>query len=135
MSLIRQIRYDIAALALLKDWLGDDLRHVSQEQADHRSMACLRGNGGEECPHHKAARWWETAKVAGAEVIRGQLELKHKFRMATPFDDSMKMCRICGCSTGLKIWTPIDHIRAYTAPEMLPQFPPFCWQRQELEAT
>jgi hypothetical protein len=135
MSIVDEVKNDINGVLLLKDWLGDDMLRVNQERADRRSLACLQGNGGEECPHHKAARWWEQAKSDIAETIRAQLEIKHRLKMATPLDDALKMCRVCGCCMSLKIWTPIEHIRAHTPPGKVKQFPAgFCWQRQELES-
>ena len=47
MNILDEIKNDLAGAKILKDWLGDGRRHVSQAQADHRSKACLRGNGGE----------------------------------------------------------------------------------------
>lgn len=133
MNLLDEIKNDINAIELLKDWLGDKILHVEQSQADHRSLACIRGEDTFGCPHNRPAKNWEKyTKVAVAEVVRGQLELKHRMKMATPFDDHLGICDICGCWLSLAVWTPIDRIREHTTPKQHAKFPEHCWKKKEL---
>lgn len=132
MSLLDEIKNDAEGVLLLKDWLGQGFNHVTPQKAAHRSLACLHGDNGMECPHHKMARWWETAKHKVADVIKKQLQLKSRFKLATPFDDKMKICAICRCCMALKIWTPIEHVRKHTSKDTESKLPPHCWIRKEL---
>jgi hypothetical protein len=117
----------------LHDWLGDDLYHANQELANYRSLVCIHGSDGLGCPHNKSPRWWETAKVAVAEVIRGQLEIKQKLQMKTEFDDQLGICDVCGCCLPLAVWSPIERIREHTTLKQKSEFPEsFCWKKKEL---
>jgi hypothetical protein len=133
MSVLDEIRNDINGAAILNDWLGAGGHPVSQETSDHRSLACVRGNNGEICRENVAPKWWETAKGKIADAIRSQLELKNKLRMTTPLESHLSMCRVCGCCLPLKVFVPIQHIKAHTPSEMLARYPSFCWQRKEME--
>ena len=133
MRVFDEIKKDARGLATLRDWWGDDLRHVSQALADHRSLACLRGNDGEACPHNKAPNWWErNIKNPIAKAIKRQLEIKARFAMSTPFDSMLHMCGECGCCLKTKIWTPIDHIKKHTPASVTKDWPVWCWQRIEM---
>lgn len=134
MNILDEIKKEVAGAALLKDWLGDGLRHVSQEQADHRSIACVRGADGNGCPHNRSAKWWEVHKQAAAGIIKSQMELKARMKISTPLEEHLCMCDVCGCALPLKVHVPTDHIRNHTTPEMLANYPPYCWQRIELES-
>ena len=107
--------------------------HVTHLRASHRTLACLQGNGGLECSHHKEARWWEKYKNAIADAIKGQLEIKRRLKMSTPFDDRLKMCRLCGCCMELKVWCDIKHIADHTTEQKLAEYPRWCWQAKEIK--
>lgn len=133
MTLLDEIKRTADGLAAIKDWLGEG-GHVAQAQADHRSLACLRGGpDGSPCPHNVHARWWESAKNPVADAIKAQLEIKERVRLSTPFDAHLKMCKACGCCIQLKVHAPIHHIKAHTPEETLSKFPAFCWIRREIE--
>ncbi len=133
MSLSNEIKNDAAGYQILQDWFGDGLRPVTQEQADKRAVACMQGNNGGECPHLTWPKWWETAKGAIASAIKEQLEAKSKMKLETAIDKAPRMCSGCGCCMSLKVWAPISHIAAHTSPQTISKFPPFCWQRIEIE--
>ncbi len=132
MNVLEEIKRDFEGAKMLSDWLGDDWRHVTREKADHRGLACLRGNGGQKCPYNVEPNWWERVKTRIAEVIRAQLAIKKKLAMTTTFDDQLHMCQQCGCALQLKVHVPIEHIKAHTSPEVLAGFPEWCWQKREI---
>lgn len=132
MRVLDEIKKDARGLAILKDWWGEDLRHVSQALADHRSLSCLRGNNGEACPHNKAPNWWErNIKNPIAQAIKAQLEIKERFKMNTPFDDRLHMCACCGCPLKSKIWVHIAHVQKHTPASEIARMPDWCWIRIE----
>ncbi len=113
MNILDEIKNDLAGAKILKDWLGDGLRHVSQAQADHRSLACLRGNGGEVCPHNTAPNWWDTAK--GADQLPRPSSPRLRSRTNCTWTTAFRrqtlwhVCDVCGCKLSTKIWVPIFH--------------------------
>lgn len=133
MNIFEELRQDARGVALLVDWIGSGGEPVSQIHAEHRADACVHGNDGKPCPMNCEPGWWDRAKGAIAETIRGQLELKKKLNLHLSCDASLHMCKACGCSMQLKPWVPIAHIKAHTSPETIDKTPSFCWLRKELE--
>lgn len=119
----------------MRDWLGEGVP-VPQEYANGRAVACLIGDNGNPCPHNRSPKWWEKLfKDPIAAAIREQLEVKNRMKLATPHDEQIHMCSICGCCLSLKVWTPIEFIKAHTSPREREQFPTWCWQKIEMELT
>lgn len=133
MNLWIEIRNDINGAAILKDWLGEGMHPVSQELADHRSLACISGDNGQKCPHNRESKWWEKSKQAVAGVMLEQMAIKNKLQVTTPLEEHLGICDACGCCLPLKIHTPIEFIKAHTSDEQVKQFPAWCWIRQEIE--
>lgn len=119
--------------AILADWLGDGGHPITQEQADRRSLSCLAGDDGKECPHLTHPRWWDSAKGAVAFAIKEQLEAKAGLKLTTKLDEHPRLCNVCGCCMPLKAWVPIEHIAAHTPEDLVKKFPPYCRIRQEIE--
>lgn len=119
--------------AVLIDWLGEGGTPVSAELANHRSFACLNADNLDRCPENRGVRWWERAKDTIATVIRHQLAIKHHMDLHVVRETELQMCRACGCCIRLKVWTPIEHIKAHTPPETLKKFPSHCWILRELK--
>lgn len=132
MSIIDEIKRDVASAEALTSWLGEGGAPVPQEHAERRALACMAGDAGRECQFHAAPRWWESSKLAVADWIKRQLTVKHQIGLSTPMDVDLKMCSRCGCCTLLKIWTPISHIRESLTPGTIETYPSWCWQRQEI---
>lgn len=133
MSIINEISNTTRGAAILKGWLGNGANPVPQEKADLRSLSCLQGNNGAECPHLKAPRWWETAKDSIATAIKEQLEEKSKMKLASPMDVHPRLCGVCGCCMPLKVFVPIEYIATHTPDDKWKQYPAYCWQRIEAE--
>lgn len=124
----------LTGVAVLADWLGDGLSPVSQAQADQRAETCLIGNGGKECPHLRAPKWWEEhSKEPVAQAIKRQLEAKSEMKLSTALDAHPRLCDICGCCMPVKVWVPAKHIAEHTPDELLKEFPGYCFQRIEIE--
>ena len=71
MNIRDEIINDIEGAQVLKDWWGGSLNPVSQSQADHRSISCVRGNNGKKCPRNKEPKWWERhLKLPVAKAIK-----------------------------------------------------------------
>jgi len=93
MNIFEELRQDVQGVALLVDWIGSGGEPVSQIHAEHRADACVHGNDGKPCPLNCEPGWWDRAKGAIAETIRGQLELKKKLNLHLSCDASLHMCK------------------------------------------
>lgn len=125
-----EIQNDIVGAAILRDWLGDGGEVVPQRDAEARAHLCL------QCPEHRPAKWWEIFfKDPVARAIRRNLELKRRMNLSLSADESLGMCKACGCCMRLKAWVPIAHVAAHTTDEKLAEYPKTgCWIRSEIEA-
>lgn len=131
-NLIEEFRNDVAGLALLTDWLGAGGHPVSQIHAEHRADACVHGNDGKPCPLNKEPGWWDRVKSSIANTIKMQLEMKQHLKLHVSSEEGLAMCAACGCCLKLKVWTPIEHIKAHTSPENIAKTPSYCWMRTEM---
>jgi len=132
MNLLEEFRNDVEGLELLRDWLGEGTSPVSEIKALHRACVCASGNQGKPCPLNLEPNWWDRVKSMIANTIKMELEMKQHLKLETCLDESLSMCGACGCCLRLKIWTPIEHIKAHLSPENLAKTPEFCWMRKEL---
>lgn len=135
MSLLTELANDARGLLLLKDWLGDGGAPVAQEKSNHRASICCGGNMGTPCPNNVEPNWWNKVKSAIADAICDELSLKHRFSIKTPYDDSLHMCKSCGCCLKLKVHTPIEHIKAHTPEAAMDGMPPYCWIKREISGS
>lgn len=119
------LKNDVAGLAILKEWLGEDGTPVSTLQACARSVACVK------CVKHRPAKWWEWAKNKVASAIKRHLSVKHRLGLVVDLEESLGMCQGCGCCVRLKIWTPLKHIEAHQTEEVWAKLAPDCWMIRE----
>jgi len=133
MNLLQEFKNDVAGLALLKDWLGDGGIPVPTTQAEQRAWACTKGDEGRMCHENVEPGWWNKVKSSIANTIKMQLEMKHHLKLGSPIDQSLGMCRVCGCCLRLKRHTPIEHINNHTTPEQLAKYSVWCWIKKEIE--
>lgn len=133
-QLLEQVRNDASGAALLKDWLGAGGVPIEQVQAELRADVCYRGNNGAPCPLNKEPNWWQRFANTIALTIRRQLELKRRLGLRVQKEHHIHMCAACGCCLKLKVWVPIQHIGNHTSVETFNKFPPYCWQKTEMEA-
>jgi hypothetical protein len=128
--MISEIQKDVVGMAILRDWLGDGGQPVEKSHAEARSRLCL------QCPEHRPAKWWEIFfKDPVARSIRRTLEIKRKADLRLTIEESLGMCRVCGCCMRLKCWTPAAYIAEHTSEEKLAEYPKTgCWIRTEIEA-
>ncbi len=132
MSVIEEIRNDVAGAKLLADWLGDGGFSVPASQADWRASVCSAGNLGQPCEMNVEPRWWERVKNDVADAIKAELEIRNRIGLTVKHEESIFMCRGCGCCLKLKVHTPIEHIAKHTPKSQIDKMPPFCWIKKEL---
>lgn len=136
MGILDELRNDVEGIRLLSDWIGDGGEPVTQMRAEHRAYACTHGDDGYPCEFNIEPNWWERhIKEPIAETIRGELELKQRLHLKVSGEETLGMCRHCGCCLRLKIWTPIKHVKKHTTAEMLAKYPSWCWQKKEIEGS
>lgn len=121
MNPVREIKSDLNALAVIRDWLGDGLAPVAPDVAQKRAFICA------ECPMNKPGNWWDKTRGLMADAIRRQMAVKRLENISTSLDDQLGTCKICSCNLALKVHVPAQHIRNHLLPEHDEQFPDFCW--------
>ena len=117
----------IAGAKVLSEWLGSGGAPVSPELAQERANVCLK------CPENRAPNWWHLHNDAIAMAIRRMLQLKSAIGFHVNSEESLHMCRKCGCCIRLKVHCPIKHIKEH-APTDLNTYPAHCWIRKELNS-
>ena len=104
--------------AVVMDWLASGGSAVAQELANKRATVCAT------CPRNVDGAWYTTAP---AELIKKTLEARADLKLETPDDAALKSCDVCKCLNRLKVWTPLEFILNKTKPEIMAEFPSFCW--------
>jgi hypothetical protein len=126
MQFTAEIKNDLAALSVLKDWLGDGMKPVESPLAKARAKICL------SCPMNHGGNWWDAVKSDLADEIRKQIAIKHQLKLKTDYDGFLGTCKVCSCNLRLKVWTPIEHIKSNMPEETMNAFPAHCWIPQRL---
>lgn len=126
MNVLDEIRKDISGAEILFDWVGSG-NPVHAMVSEARAKIC------EPCSENREPSWWEKhIKEPIAQWIRAELELKNNLNISVPNEQSLGICRVCGCCNALAVHVPIAHIKAHTTKEMLAKFPDKCWKKIEL---
>lgn len=116
--------------AVVLDWLQSGGAPVAKELAEKRALVCcVSGPPDKEgkptpCPKNLPGAWYT---VAPAEIIRQTLSTRSDLKLETSLDGKLQSCDVCKCLLRLKVWTPMSHIVQKTKPEIMAEFPPFCW--------
>lgn len=132
MNPITEIKNDITGAMALADWLGDNGEPVTRMLAEFRAHRCVMGNDGRPCPKNGEANWWDKVKHVIADWIRRELEVKAQMQLKVSHEESLGMCKACGCCLRLKIWAPRVHLAKHTTPKQLAEMPDYCWMKREL---
>lgn len=97
---------------------------VPQAEAERRGQIC--------------ARCYARETVRGCSPCVGLANLVAEVcGSGTTSADSIledKVCLVCHCSARANLWIPVEVSKAGVTPEMMRNFPAFCWKRQGIEA-
>lgn len=72
-------------------------------------------------------------KETVASAVRAQIELKNKENLRVDGEKSLGVCSACKCVLRLKVWCPMQTIKANTDEETFKSLHPDCWQLKETE--
>src|SRR5688572_9765010 len=113
---------------VMRSWLGDSLRPVSQEQAQGRANICL------ECPLNEPGNWIERLAAGIAGVAKKFVEIKNQMKLHVDGEEKLFMCRGCRCVLETKVHVPIEHIKAGTSAVTIEKLREGknCWQIREM---
>jgi hypothetical protein len=105
---------------ILGSWMASGRPMVSQEQADARSAVCAG------CTHNVDPAGCQTcAWPALTNLVAGILG-KHTSR----HHENLKSCASCGCNLKVKVWVPLEHLKASFK---YGELPAWCWIKREME--
>lgn len=122
MTLSERVKSWSSGARILSDWLGSGQKVVEKEQAQARADICIK------CPQNKTG---SLVTKAVAWSIKEQTDLKSDLGLAVAGEKSLKTCAVCTCWLRLKIWIPMEKLKAEETPESLAKYPDFCWMRTE----
>lgn len=97
-------------------------RIVEQEEAERRAKIC--------------GSCYMRAAIPGCAPCVGLANLVAEISgaKATKSDHLLetKSCLVCKCSANANVWIPVETSRVGVTPEMMGQWPSFCWKKEEL---
>lgn len=126
MTVLDEIRNTAVGGQMLSDWLGHGGDPVLHSLAQSRAFIC------EFCPNNVEPKWWDRVKDGIARTIRNQLELKRSLNLELRNEETLGVCRCCGCCLPLKVWVPTDYVRRHTSASQLDKMPNECWIKREI---
>jgi hypothetical protein len=107
------------------DWLTSGGAPVAQDLAEKRAAVCVA------CPKNVEGAWYT---VAPAQLIKATLEARKDIKLETRSDGLLKSCDVCKCLMRLKVHVPLDYITKNTKPDIMGEFPDWCWIKKECES-
>lgn len=115
---VAEVKRAAQGTAVVIDWLTSGGAPVDKALAEKRASVCV------QCTKNVEGKWYT---VGPAELIRETLEARSDLKLETPHDANLKSCDVCKCLMRLKVWTPLSFILKGTKPEILAEFPDWCW--------
>lgn len=98
---------------------------VLQEVAEKRAEICVG------CPKNLSGDLFSIFTKPIANLVRHQIEDKRRLKLATSLDDKLNVCDACGCPMQLKVWFPLDIIKAHIKKPELDDLDQRCWITKE----
>lgn len=124
----------VAGVNTLTDWLGTGGVPVAQDLAETRANTCAAGDGGKRCPKNSDGGLLKFFTVPAQKYIKKLVEKRNEMKLATSRDKDLGVCVACDCPLNLKVFTPIEVIKANLSSDAQAELVPFCWIRREITA-
>src|SRR5258705_10206854 len=96
----------------IADWAVHGLKHVDQTLAAARADVCSR------CYYNV-----QIAGLCGGCQDLSNLAAKVTLGRRTCSEPLLKPCRVCKCSLAVKVWVPLQTVRAHTPEYQLQELP------------
>jgi len=97
----------------------------SQDTAQDRSDVCTGRTSGVPCPNNHRGGFSLTAQASA--IIHVQRQRKLDLKLNVDGEESLGICKVCGCYLPLKVWYDSETISSHTTDETFSRFPDFCW--------
>jgi len=126
---IRQSIKNVAAGSeILVEWIASGAEAVAPELANGRAAVCA------SCPLNEQGDWsrWFTVPVAAA--IRKALDTRAAWKLSTPSDDRLMVCKACSCPLPLMVHVPLEFKLKRMSAETKAALDPGCWLIAEEKA-
>lgn len=130
MNLLDTAKQIVGGVDTLRDWIGAGGAAVSLEEAERRALICSSGDVDRDgkpaaCRFNVAPNWiQENLTHPVAIQIKRIIEIKNKANLKVSSEDSLNICKCCGCALKTKVWVPMEHIDKHNVFYKLPDF---CW--------
>lgn len=121
------VRAVAAGAATLNDWLGAGGKPVAAELAGSRAGVCV------QCAKNQPGDLLSFFTQPAADLIKKMLARKQELNVSTPLDDRLNVCAACYCPLKLKVWCPLEHIKARMPDAVKAELAPGCWVLKEIQ--
>jgi hypothetical protein len=120
-KLLELSRHWVAAIPIIKLWVGEGGETVSHSQAQARANVCL------ECPLNQKM----PLERELASLLKKISKLKNQLILHVTGEQRLHSCQACSCPLTSKVWVPLEYIRKGVTDEELKDFHHDCWIRKE----
>lgn len=132
---IEEIKQTASGASAIIQMFGEKGRPVSQALAEKRAFICQFCEENSACQASEIKpSWWDTVKSAIADTIKRWLEIKHQLGLKVSNEETLDMCKVCGCALPLVVWSPISVLKKHMKPGELEKYPRSCWKKTAIEA-
>lgn len=116
-----------AGAATINDWLGAGGKPVAAPLALARAQVCVK------CPKNQPGDLLSFFTQPAADLIKKMMARKQEMQLSTPLDEQLNVCSACYCPLRLKVWCPIEHIKARMPEAVKVELAPECWVLSEIK--
>lgn len=113
----------------LNDWIDSGTPPVAMELSEARAKVCA------SCPKNGQGDFTSWFTKPASDAIAFQIARKRGMKLATSFDEKLKVCEVCLCPLELKVHTPMNFIESHLKQEVRNELAkvPGCWITAELK--
>jgi len=120
--LLGRVKNVVAATPVIVEFIASKEEAVPIKVATERSEICF------SCPfNEKPKSLLDLFTTSASEAIRKSLETLRGWNLGVPNSDQLGVCSRCLCPLRMKIFMPINRIRAKLSEDVREQLPDYCW--------
>jgi len=117
-----RVKSVVAASPVMVEFIASKEEAVPIKLATERSEICVA------CPfNEKPKSLLDLFTTSASEAIRKSLETLRGWNLDVPDSDKLGVCNRCLCPLKMKIFMPINRIRAKLSEDVREQLPDYCW--------
>lgn len=128
-----RVRNAAVGKEIIVDFIKSKEEAVPIAHAQARADVCCKGMNGKRCEFNEMpSSWLDIFTTSVSEGIRVSLEKLRGWKLPIPNEGQLGCCMACNCPLPLKVYFPIDYIKAKMPKDVEESLPDYCWIRKEL---